>query len=229
MEKKVDKNKLWIRRILFIVSAYLCVISVGKLVSLHGDDYVYWGGRYFGYNALSIVLFAVTMWLFNRFLHREDKRQAVFAGIGGGLLSAAVVYGAYAHYANDIFRSVGETLQQFAMIIFLSMLTVPLVSDLFAFADRACEWYKKKAEVAPETKRPGTYFLCMWAIIFVSYVPLFLAEWPGNFIFDAKYQMQNVIEGYYNTHHPLIHTLMMGKAYELGILMGNVSRGYQFY
>lgn len=41
--------------------------------------------------------------------------------------------------------------------------------------------------------------------------------------------MQNVIGGWYNTHHPLIHTLMMGKAYELGQAMGNVSWGYQFY
>ncbi len=38
-----------------------------------------------------------------------------------------------------------------------------------------------------------------------------------------------MITGDHSTHHPLIHTLMMGEAYELGVKWGNVSLGFQFY
>lgn len=229
MSEKADVFKSWMKRIILAAGAYLCVISVGQLVSLHENVNVYWGGRYFGYNVWSIVLFVVTIWLDVRFLKRKNRKQAVFCGIAGLLLSIALVYGAYAHYANDIFRSVGETFQQFVMIFFLSFFTIPLMSELFVLVDKAGAWYEKQEKLVPQSPKPIKFFLVEWIIIFASYVPLFLAEWPGNFVFDAKYQIQNVIEGYYNTHHPLIHTLMMGKAYEFGQRLGNVSAGYQFY
>ncbi|MBQ8038318.1 MAG: hypothetical protein IJ274_00340, partial [Lachnospiraceae bacterium] len=84
-------------------------------------------------------------------------------------------------------------------------------------------------DMSVSAKRPGIYFLCVWAIIFVSYIPLFLANWPGNFVFDAKYQMTNVLTESYSTHHPLLHTWLMGAAYKIGMKLGNVSAGFQFY
>ena len=60
-------------------------------------------------------------------------------------------------------------------------------------------------------------------------MPVFLANWPGNFIYDAKYQLSEVVHNSYKTHHPLIHTWLMGTAYKLGVEWGNVSKGFQLY
>ncbi len=220
--------KKWIRYTLLAIFAYLCILSFAQISSLHGVPEVFWGGQYFGYNIYPIILFGITIWLFNRFLQRKDRRQAVFSYVGGFLLSLAIVYGGYAHYVNDIFRSVGESFLQIGMVICISMLTVPLISELFVCIERVNVWYCTK-EVVDKPKRPIPYFLMVWAVIFLSYLPTFLSSWPGNFIYDAKYQMINVITGDYKTHHPLIHTLMMGKAYEFGIANGDASWGYQFY
>ncbi len=222
------KNKKWIKYILLALFSYLCVLSFSKINLLHAKNEVFWGGQYFGYNMLPIVLFGVTIWLFNRFLQRKDKRQAIFSYVGGILLSLAIVYGAYAHYVNDIFLSVSESFLQLGMIVCISMLTVPLVSELFVCIEKANNWYCAK-EIVSKPKKPVAYFMIVWAIIFLSFIPAFLITWPGNFIYDAKYQMHNVITGFYKTHHPLIHTLMMGKAYEFGAAHGNVSWGFQFY
>ena len=252
------EKHVWWKRIVLVVGAYLCVLSLARLISFQGNATVYWGGQYFGFNITAVALFGVTVWLFNRFLLRGGRRQSVFSCVGGLLLTLAVVYGAYAHYENDIFRSPVENVQQIFMILGISTLTVPLISELFLFLDKAQDWYVKKVAEEqggngrkPEEtqecsqsgkkawwikfynrleKTPALYFLLVWAIIFGSYMPLFLSQWPGNFIYDAKYQIQNVIEGYYFTHHPLIHTLMMGKAYEFGQkFMGSASAGFQFY
>lgn len=226
MRSFLEKH-VWVKRAFLIVGAYLCILALAKVISLHGDGVVFWGGQYFGYNMWSVILFGVTIWLSNRFIKRGGRRQSVFSCVGGFIVSIAIVYGAYVHYVNDIYRSVGETFLQIGMIFSLLMITAPLISELFVFLDKAQEWYHAKG--LADVQHPRIYFGVTWAIIFVCYIPLFLATWPGNFIYDAKYQLQNVIEGYYFTHHPLIHTLMLGKAYEFGQSIGDVSSGVQLY
>lgn len=217
----------WLWRGLICIWAYMCVCTIGKICSLNGDALVYWGGEYFSYNITSVFFFGVSIWLTNRFLLQKNVRLKVISLIGGLCLSLAIVYGAYAHYVNDIFLSTRETFLQFGMVASLLALTMPIVAELLLFLEKAEVWFQEKQTGC---KLPAwAFFLLMWASIFLCYVPLFLAWWPGNFVFDSKYQLQNVIEGWYFTHHPLIHTLMMGKAYELGQSMGNVSRGVQFY
>lgn len=228
MKEKINslfnKNQ-WLIKTLICVCAYFCVLSFSKIISLNGDSIVFWGGDYFGYNIISVILFIVTVWLLWRFVLQRDSRRKAYSCAGGLLLAVAITYGAYAHYTNDIFTSMGDTFLQIGMILSIASLTVPLVAEMFSWLNRIPGI--DKIEVS--RKHPIACFFIAWVSIFCCYIPLFLAWWPGNFVFDAKYQMQNVIEGWYNTHHPLIHTLMMGKAYELGQAVGNVSWGYQFY
>ena len=148
----------------------------------------------------------------------------------------AIVYGGYAHYVNDIFRSFSEGILQLFLIMGISACTVPLCAELFQLPDRVQAWYVRKQRNRPSghfysflEKHSGCYFLLMWGLFMLSFVPIFLNQWPGNFVFDAKYQMSEVINNSYSTHHPLLHTLLMGKAYQLGERMGNVSAGYQLY
>lgn len=224
------QKTIWLRRTIVCIWSYLCVLSIGKVVSLHGDPIVFWGGKYFGYNIESLLIFGVTIWLLNRFILEEDKRMKVIAMIGGILMAMAIVYGAYAHYVNDIFGDIYQNLQQVGMILGILSLTMPVFRELFVLLGTAERWISNRDEVKRvEGKHPVKFFLAMWGSIFATYIPLFLGMWPGNFIYDAKYQMQNVVEGYYSTHHPLIHTLMMGSAYSFGRSLGDVSFGYQFY
>jgi len=108
------------------------------------------------------------------------------------------------------------------------ILTVPLFAVLLTGLEKAADWWARK-QVQEGTKEPKWLFIKYWGIIFVCYLPLFLHWWPVNFVFDAKYQMQEVITGNYKIHHPLLHTLMMGKCYELGQKLGSVNLGISFY
>lgn len=227
MSKLLTKN-IWVKRIAVVICAYLSVLSLGKVISLHGDAYVFWGGSYFGYNLTAVVIFGVTIWMFHRYLLGNDRRKKVVALMGGLLLAAAVVYGAYAHYVNDIFRSVSENFLQIGMVLGITVLTASFSHELFGWIQKGCDWMKRREGQTPQGHL-GRYFLMVWLIIFLSYVPLFLSWWPGNFIYDAQYQLQNVVGNFHFTHHPLIHTLLMGAAYQFGEKLGDVSTGYQFY
>lgn len=226
----------WPRRVLIIVLSYLCTLSLARVISLNGEGAVYFGGKYFGYNLSSVLLFAVTVWLLHRFFLLKDMRLRIMSSIGGILLGMAVVYGGYAHYANDIFRSVSEGILQLFLIMGISACTTPVCAELLQLPGRVQAWYAGKQQVQPAGRfyafidsRRWVYFLLTWGILMLSYIPIFLSQWPGNFVFDAKYQLREVCNNSYSTHHPLLHTLLMGKAYQFGVRIGNVSAGYQLY
>ncbi len=226
----------WPRRVLIIVLSYLCTLSLARVISLNGEGAVYFGGKYFGYNLSSVLLFAVTVWLLHRFFLLKDMRLRIMSSIGGILLGMAVVYGGYAHYANDIFRSVSEGILQLFLIMGISACTTPVCAELLQLPGRVQAWYVGKQQVQPAgrfyafiERRRWVYFLLAWGILMLSYIPIFLSQWPGNFVFDAKYQLREVCNNSYSTHHPLLHTLLMGKAYQFGERIGNVSAGYQLY
>ncbi len=245
MSTFLTKNA-WFKKIIVCLWSYLCVFSFGKIIALHGDPNVYWGWKYFGFNIGSVILFGVTVWLLNGFFTNTDKRLKQFALVGGLMLSLAIVYGAYVHYTNNIFGNLAHNLQQVLMVLSILALTMPIAGKLFSWLNVAEAWFTETKSTVEESSTKKVqiawskitaffrahhkvYFLVIWLTILLSYMPLFLAWWPGNFIFDAKYQMVNVIDGYHFTHHPLIHTLMMGKAYKLGQSVGDVSWGFQFY
>ena len=225
----------WFRRIIVYICAYLSVLSLGRVITISGDGQ-------FGYKIISVLLFAFTVWMFNRFLLNKDCRLKIVSSVGGILLSVSIVYGSYAHFINDIFRSAGETFLQIGMILGIGVLSTSALAELLVLLDKAGDKLQvSNVDTSESQKKYGVkikafykkhtwaVFLSYWLSIALCHLPVFLAYWPGNFVFDAKYQMANVITGDHSTHHPLIHTLMMGKAYEFGQSIGNVSVGYQLY
>lgn len=75
-------------------------------------------------------------------------------------------------------------------------------------------------------KRPlRQVWLFYLAVIFVCWLPVFLAYYPSVFAYDAEGQLYQVIAGDYSTHHPLLHTLFLGAFFRLGGRMGSYSAG----
>lgn len=53
------------------------------------------------------------------------------------------------------------------------------------------------------------YVLIVWGILAVSWIPAYLAFFPGIFGYDTPNQMQQILSGQYTAHHPLLHTLVL--------------------
>ncbi len=54
-------------------------------------------------------------------------------------------------------------------------------------------------------------FLFFQAVIFLCWIPVFLALYPGAFVYDAYDEYEKVATNTYTTHHPLAHVLLLGK------------------
>lgn len=65
-----------------------------------------------------------------------------------------------------------------------------------------------------------------WLIIFICWVPVFLAEYPGFFVYDAVDEYTAVATRQFTTHHPLLHTLFLGGSVRAGeVLFGDANVG----
>lgn len=52
-------------------------------------------------------------------------------------------------------------------------------------------------------------------IIFLCYLPVFLAVYPGFFVYDAQDELMQVVTRNFSTHHPLVHVLLLGGIIQL--------------
>ncbi|MBE5878620.1 MAG: hypothetical protein E7288_01420 [Lachnospiraceae bacterium] len=227
----LKKNKTIIATIVCLILAYLVVLSYGRICLLEGAG-SYYGGKYFGYNAGSVVMYIGAVVLQLRFWKSDNVRSKWTAVFGGVPLAAAVVYGAYAHFVNNIFISFRTSLLQLGMIAAFSTVAIPLFHEFFGLMDLIAKKISAREGLRKEPLPAGKkvrFFLISWLAVFLAFMPLFLCEWPGNFNVDAPYQLLNVITGDYKTHHPLAHTLLMGTAYKFGCSIGNAAMGYQIY
>ncbi|MBP3655509.1 MAG: hypothetical protein J6K32_02320 [Clostridia bacterium] len=68
-----------------------------------------------------------------------------------------------------------------------------------------------------------------FAAILACYVPMFLAAYPGSFAYDVPFQLRQVFTGAYSTHHPLLHTLLLGGCVRLGQALGSINLGAALY
>lgn len=198
---------------------------------------MYYGVGVWERNIESIFVFLACVLLLNRMLQRADKKLHLASACMGSLMGIGILYGAYTHFVNDIFHSISP-IRRFLVILGLLFLTVPLSEEIFVLFDRLKEkgiCYKQEKNI-PLGKfgkfvfsNPLRFTFIVWMFIFACYIPFFLNCWPGNFVYDAPFQLKQAILNAYNTHHPLIHTLLMFWAYDLGRKMGYASMGFQFY
>ena len=68
-------------------------------------------------------------------------------------------------------------------------------------------------KLQPDEKTKGAKeFLLTWLVIFICWIPVFLAFYPGAFVYDAQDEYVQVATRNFTTHHPLTHVLLLGGA-----------------
>ena len=66
-------------------------------------------------------------------------------------------------------------------------------------------------------------------ILLLCWLPILLAYYPGIFAYDASNQVMQVINHDYTTHHPLVHTLLLGGFFSIGNAIGDNNLGVLLY
>lgn len=144
--------------------------------------------------------------------HSLLRKRAVTA-LGAALYA---LFAALGHQA----QSHGHVDVPHALLVALILL-VPAYA-LLAWLLRGSE---KSAPADAAPFRTGRAFLFLLA----CYAPMFLVAYPGSFAYDVPFQLRQVYTGAYSTHHPLLHTLLMGGCVRLGQALGSINLGAALY
>lgn len=62
-------------------------------------------------------------------------------------------------------------------------------------------------------------YIIIFLILLVSWIPLFLASFPGYFCYDAPSQYNQLVKGEITTHHPVLHTIFLSSIVHFGYLL----------
>lgn len=209
----------------YIVISLLSAVSVysfGIVFSISNSG-GYLGDGILSFNPVSILLFIACFLLLKRFFYKEilsDAGRIVISCIMGflisvaGLCSTLMLYGNHTIFSAPISAGL-RILSVFGMAFFF----VPAASELVGLTNLLFS----KRQVAPPTaskwfyeKNNIVYFLFVWALLFLSFIPLFLYYYPINFIYDAGYQVKDYMNGTLSTHHTILHSVLLGFFYNMG-------------
>ena len=53
-------------------------------------------------------------------------------------------------------------------------------------------------------------FFIVWGVFVLAYIPVFIASFPGFFVYDAEVEVNMVFTETYSAHHPVFHVLLLG-------------------
>ena len=172
----------------------------------------------------------------------KASKEIVFGALYSGALSFALAAGKQLETVENL--NVGNgTL--WVTIILLTLYFTPFV--VWAWQQVEFLWKKwEKATLQQESRKDNKVaksgqeilqkaysnvkeFLLYWLAIFLCWIPVFLAFYPGAFVYDATDEYVQVATRSFTTHHPLAHVLLLGgmvcagnkffDSYNIGIAM----------
>ena len=160
-------------------------------------------------------------------IHRE--RKMLFVSILGGILfSFSLLSGILLEVEGCVFDRTRFEVRYFYIWIGLVVLWTDIIILLFHGLDR---WIAKNPIREGEERhyKGAGPFVWNWLAIMAAWLIPLLAYYPGIFAYDASVQAEQVISGTYSTHHPLLHTLLLGGAVNFGHRTGNPNTGLLLY
>lgn len=208
-------EKLYTHRLTPWVNAFLFCVGIRGVMAL-GDA----TGIRYSNSILSVMIFILLLMLGRivcPLFTKVDKAWKIKAYIFSTLLSTALHIGAEYEFYDGVDYAKPSL---YFNTICLAIAMAPFVAYLWRkprglnVIDRD-ENEKDKASgktsghKAFRSSIPFNFFY-IWAIIFLFWMPVFFALYPGAFVYDATEEYVEVISRQFTMHHPLLHVLALG-------------------
>ena len=208
-------EKLYTHRLTPWVNAFLFCVGIRGVMAL-GDA----TGIRYSNSMLSVMLFILLLMLGRivcPLFAKVDKVWEIKAYIFSTLLSLALHIGAeYEFYDGVDFAKPSLYINTICLAIAMA----PFVAYLWRKPKGLDVIDRDENEMAKATCKisgPKPFgsstpfnFFYIWAIIFLFWMPVFFALYPGAFVYDATEEYVEVISRQFTMHHPLLHVLALG-------------------
>lgn len=177
---------------------------------------------------ISVFFFGVSWFLLFRSLEKTeltDQRGLAAAALFSFLFSLALVFGVQLDREENVdFKNPALWA---GVIVWTVILTLWVHRAWEILEERS----RKRTEEETAEKKVGfSRWVCVFFFLFVCWFFVFLAVYPGFFVYDAQDELMQVMTRSFTTHHPLPHVLLMGGTVLLGHkLTGSYNTGIAVY
>ena len=208
-------EKLYTHRLTPWVNAFLFCVGIRGVMAL-GDA----TGIRYSNSILSVMLFILLLMLGRivcPLFAKVDKVWKIKAYIFSTLLSTALHIGAeYEFYDGVDFAKpslylnticLAITMAPFVAYLWRKLKGLDMIEREEPGMDKPSD--KTSGQKAFRSSTPFNFFY-IWAIIFLFWMPVFFALYPGAFVYDATEEYVEVISRQFTMHHPLLHVLALG-------------------
>ena len=148
-------------------------------------------------------------------MKRSNWRKRAALACGGVMYALFAAFGWQAERYGEIWM---------AQALLVSAALVLPAAALLRFLFKRGEKSRRSVQAQrsfPAGKAFGALLIC--------YAPMFCIAFPGSFAYDVPFQLEQIFTGSYSSHHPLLHTLLMGGCVYLGHAIGNINLGAALY
>ena len=217
MEKKkkaiiaYEKHREWKRRLLAVLLSFAGVCALSRMLKPGGDAIA------FTNSIFSVLTFLALYLLMEKVLKASfvgKRRRWILPGLFGTAFSFCMITGVQLDTRESV--PFTDPLMWLAILAgaVVMTLSVRYFWDLIdgKQRERAVSRQKEGEATDQGEKRWNKFsgWLLPSALIFVMYLPVFLAVYPGFFVYDAQDELMQVVTRSFSTHHPLVHVLMLG-------------------
>ena len=217
MEKKetaiiaYEKHREWKRRLLAALLSFAGVCALSRMLKPGGDAIA------FTNSIFSVLTFLALYLLMEKVLKASfvgKRRRWILPGLFGTAFSFCMITGVQLDTRGSVpFSDPSLWLAILAGAVVMT-LSVRYFWDLIdgKQRERAVSRQREGEATDQGEKRWNKFsgWLLPSALIFVMYLPVFLAVYPGFFVYDAQDELMQVVTRSFSTHHPLVHVLMLG-------------------
>ena len=154
----------------------------------------------------------------------------------GFCFSLSCVLGVCLDKRDTVCQSLGMIIGNLMLAIILGQIVTFILMLVFGLPRDTRLHDGSNADVANEpapTQRTLTVRILQWIVVSIVlillWLPIFAAYYPAVFSYDAEMQLYQVISRNYSTHHPLIHTLIMGGFMKAGFNESGIGDGMAAY
>jgi hypothetical protein len=154
-------------------------------------------------------------WVESKDLDKQKLREYLVTLILAVVFSAFLVLGF--NFKHEIFGYSDPML--YLAYLLITILVFLLLLVFWKVCDRVSRFFLKhqktpKAATGNFDKR--STFTLIWLLIFLCWIPIWLAAWPGFFCYDATGPLTSFMNGQIDPNQPLLHTVIMSGAILLG-------------
>lgn len=188
--------------------ALLCAAAAPYMIPENPDSAVFRSGT------LGLILLCAAALPAQTALRRADRRTLCVSLALGCLFALALSLGSELYIYDGLLRGFGSLVRRMAVPVMAAPLLGALIARLLMPADRA-----------PASRPPRLPLWSYALILFVCWVPLLLAYFPGMLNYDFIGEFNQHLTGEYSNLHPLLHSAIMNGVIALGEALHSRSLG----